>query len=80
MMRVPPHWTAEQASLFTDFLGHVLQAIWDEHDDAIVGLIVEHGGIRGGCRCRVCSAGGADEDGGPDDPAGDEDGGDDIPF
>jgi len=53
MMRVPHHWTAEQAFLFTDFLGDVLQAIWDQHDAAIVDVIVEHGRVSGGVESRV---------------------------
>jgi len=77
-MRVPHHWTAEQASLFTDFFGDILQAIWDEHDDAIVEIIVEHGRISGGCRCRLCGPAGPEDDEGCYDPADDED--DDIPF
>jgi len=62
LMRVPPRWTAEQASLFVDFVGHVSDAIWAEHEGAVVDLIVEHGGIQAGCRCRLCSPLGAQED------------------
>lgn len=76
-MRVPPLWTAEQASHFTDFLGHVLEAIWDEHSDAIVDLIVNHGGTRGGCLCRDCRP----YDPAPEEPSHDPaDIDDDIPF
>ena len=62
LMRVPPRWTAEQASLFVDFVGHVSDAIWAEHEGAVVDLIVEHGGIQAGCRCRLCRPLGAQED------------------
>ena len=79
-MWVPPHWTAEQASLFTDFLGDVVQAVWDEHDHAIVDLIVEHGRISGDCRCRVCRTSEPDEGDDCYDPADDVEMEDDIPF
>ena len=79
-MRVPHHWTAEQAFLFTDFLGDVLQAIWDQHDAAIVDVIVEHGRVSGGCGCRLCRPYRPDGDEDGYDPADDEDIEDDIPF
>ena len=76
LMRVPPRWTAEQASLFVDFVGHVSDAIWAEHEGAVVDLIVKHDGIQRGCRCRLCRPLGADED----DCYALEDEDDDIPF
>jgi len=80
MMRVPPHWTTEQALLFTDFLGQVVDAICNEHHDSLVGLIVDHGRTNGGCICRVCRPYGPDEDEDRCDPADGEDLEDDIPF
>jgi len=88
-MQVPPHWTAEQAWLFTDFFGHVLEAIWDVHDHAVVEIIIEHERVSGGCRCRLCRPYAPHEDDDCHDPADhkdcydpadDEDMEDDIPF
>lgn len=78
--RVPGHWTADQATLFTDFLAHLLDAIWRQHEAAMVDLIIDHLRVPGGCRCRICSPNGLPENEDGYDPADDDGSSDDIPL